>query len=139
MKKLFLVMLSMLGIFGSIFANDVPKAVADAFAKKFPAATNIKWAKENAKEYEAEFKLNGKSISANFLTDGSWVETESAINASELPAPVTAVVKSQYPDAVILKIFKIETATGKITYETEFKTGNKKKELIFNAEGNVVK
>jgi hypothetical protein len=139
MKKLFLVMLSMLGIFGSTFANDVPKAIADAFAKKFPAATNIKWAKENAKEYEAEFKLNGKSISANFLTDGSWVETESAINASELPAPVTASVKSQYPDAVILKIFKIETATGKITYETEFKTGNKKKELIFNAEGNVVK
>ena len=132
-------MLSILGILSSTFAIDVPKAIADAFAKKFPAATNVKWAKENAKEYEAEFKLNGKSISANFLNDGSWVETESEISTAELPAAVANAVKLKYADAVILKIFKIETAIGKVTYETEFKTGNKKKELVFNAEGNVIK
>ena len=132
-------MLSTLGILSSTFAIDVPKAIADAFAKKFPAATNVKWAKENAKEYEAEFKLNGKSISANFLNDGSWVETESEISTAELPAAVANAVKLKYADAVILKIFKIETAIGKVTYETEFKTGNKKKELVFNAEGNVIK
>ncbi len=100
-------MLSTLGILSSTFAIDVPKAIADAFAKKFPAATNVKWAKENAKEYEAEFKLKGKSISANFLNDGSWVETESEISAAELPAAVANAVKLKYADAVILKIFKI--------------------------------
>jgi hypothetical protein len=139
MKKLLLATVCMLAISISTFAVDVPKAVAEAFAKKFPAATNIKWAKENAKEYEAEFKLNGKSISANFLTNGSWVETESEINAAELPAAITTAVKTKYVNAVILKIFKIETATGKVKYETEFKTGNKKKEMIFDAEGNILK
>jgi opacity protein-like surface antigen len=139
MKKLFLAIVSILVISASSYAADVPKAVADAFAKKFPAATNIKWGKENAKEYEAEFKLNGKSVSANFLTNGSWIETESEINTAELPAAVTSAVKLKYADAVMLKIFKIETAKGKITYETEFKTGNKKKELIFNAEGDLIK
>ena len=89
MKKLFLAITTMFAISASGYAIDVPKAVADAFAKKFPAATNIKWGKENAKEYEAAFKLNGKSVSANFLTDGSWVETESEINTAELPAAVT--------------------------------------------------
>ena len=93
-------MVSMFTITISVFAIDVPKAIADAFAKKFPAATNIKWAKENAKEYEAGFKLNGKSISANFLTDGSWVETESEINAAELPALVTSAVQIKNAGAV---------------------------------------
>ena len=55
-------------------ASKVPAAVKAAFAKKFPGAT-AEWGKENSKEYEAEFKLDGKSASANFLTDGSWLET----------------------------------------------------------------
>jgi len=49
----------------------VPEAVKAAFTKKFPNATNIKWGKEDAKEYEAEFKNNNISIAANFAADGS--------------------------------------------------------------------
>ena len=41
-----------------------------------PAATDVKWGKESAKEYEAEFRLNGNNVSANFGSDGAWVETE---------------------------------------------------------------
>ena len=132
-------MVSIFTITLSGFAIDVPKAVADAFAKKFPGATGIKWGKENAKEYEAEFKLNGKSASANFLTDGSWVETEMEINASELPAAVSNTLKTKHSGASLLKAYKIETAKGGITYEVEIKTGNKKQELIMNADGAIVK
>jgi uncharacterized membrane protein YkoI len=139
MKKMTLTVLGIIVFAASSYAVDVPKAVADAFAKKFPAATSIKWGKENAKEYEAEFKLNGKSISANFLTDGSWVETESEISSSELPAAVTTAVQTKNAGAVISKIFKIEKAKGNTTYEVEIKTGGKKKDLIFNADGNLVK
>lgn len=139
MKKIFLAVLSMVAISASSYGIDVPKAIADAFAKKFPAATNIKWGKENAKEYEAEFKLNGRAISANFLTDGSWVETESEINAAELPAAVTTFLQTSYKAAAVLKVFKIEKAKGNITYEVEIKTSDKKKELIFNADGTLVK
>lgn len=139
MKKYFLLLVTLLAVNISVFAVDVPKAISDAFAKKFPAATNIKWGKENAKEYEAAFKLNGKSISANFLTDGSWVETESEIPNVELPAAITIVLQSTYKAAAVLKVFKIEKAKSNTTYEVEIKGAGKKKELIFNADGTLVK
>ena len=129
----------MLVISLSTFAVDVPKVVADAFAKKFPSATNIKWGKENAKEYEAEFKINGKSMSANFLSDASWVETEAEIATSEIPAAVKSVVEKKYPGAVISKVFKIDNVKGEVTYEAEIKTGNKKKEVNLKVDGTILK
>ena len=120
-------------------ASKIPAAVKDAFAKKFTAATAVEWGKENAKEYEAEFKLNGKSASANFLTDGSWVETEMEINISEAPAPVTAAVQKKHPGASIVKLYKIDNSKGALTYEAEIKTGNKKQEMILKADGTVIK
>ena len=71
----------------SLNPSKVPAAVKSAFAKKFPGAV-AEWGKENAKEYEAEFTFNGKSASANFLTDGSWVETEMQISISENFSPI---------------------------------------------------
>jgi uncharacterized membrane protein YkoI len=139
MKKYFLLLIAIFSISVYSFAVDVPKAVADAFAKKFPAATNIKWGKENAKEYETEFKLNGKSASANFLTDGSWVETEMQIDISETPAPVTAAIQKKHPGASIIKLYKIDKSKGELTYEAEIKTGNKKQEMILKADGTVIK
>jgi hypothetical protein len=139
MKKYFVIMISMLVIALSGFAIPVPKALSDAFAKKFPNATNVKWGKESAKEYEAEFKINGKSISANFLTDGTWVETEAEITGAEIPDMVANAVNTKHPGATLLKVYKIETAKGKTTYEAEIKSGNKKLELIINEDGKVIK
>lgn len=119
-------------------ASKVPASVKTAFVKRFPGAI-AEWGKENAKEYEAEFKFNGKAASANFLTDGSWVETEMEINMSELPAAVTAAVKTKHPGATISKVYKIDNAKGELTYETEIKTGNKKQEMILKADGTIIK
>ncbi len=132
-------MVTMLAITLSGFAINVPKAVSDAFAKKFPGATNVKWDKENANEYEAEFKINGRSGSANFLTDGSWVESELEVGNTELPAAVTSAIKTKHPAGILIKAFKIETAKGTTTYEAEIKTGNKKKGMIMNADGSMAK
>ena len=139
MKKYFLLFITMFSISVYAFAVDVPKVVADAFAKKFPAATNIKWGKENAKEYEAEFILNGKSASANFLTDGSWVETEMQVDVSEAPAAVTAAVQQKHLGTSIIRLYKIDNSKGDLTYEAEIKTGNKKQEMILKADGTIIK
>jgi len=123
----------------SCFAITVPKAVTDAFAKKFPGATNIKWGKESAKEFEAEFKLNGKTMSANFLTDGNWTATEAMIEVAALPAAVVATVTAKYPGYTIIGADKIEKAGGKITYEAEIKKGSKKAEVIMTENGAIIK
>ena len=139
MKKYLIATAALIIIGLSSFGINVPKAVSAAFEKKFPLAVNIKWAKENAKEYEAEFMFNGRSLSANFLTDGSWVETETEVTISELPAAVIAAINNKKPGATITKSYKIETAKGEISYEAEIKTGNKKSELILKADGTIVK
>lgn len=119
-------------------ASKVPAEVKAAFAEKFPSATAT-WGKENASEYEAEFNYNGKSASANFLKDGSWVETEMEIAMTELPAAVTAAVQNKYPGATISKVYKIDNAKSEQMYEAEIKDGSKKKELVLKANGSVVK
>lgn len=139
MKKYFLMVAALLAISLSTLAVDVPKTVSEAFAKKFPAATSVKWGKENSKEYEAEFKLNGKPASANFLTDGTWVETEMEISNAEVPAAVSSAVQKKYPGAVVSNVYKIDNAKGEVTYEAEIKTNNKKKEVVLKADGTIIK
>ncbi len=139
MKKYFLLVISLLVITLSGFTVKVPKAVTDAFAKNFPAAKEIKWGKENAEEYEADFKINGNKMSANFLADGSWTETEATIAVSALPAAVAATVKTKYPAHTIVGAGKIEKANGEILYEAELKKSSKKMEVILNADGSIIK
>ena len=116
----------------------VPEAVKTAFANKFPGAT-AEWGKENSKEYEAEFKLDGKSMSANFLTDGTWLETEAEISMTDVPSAVKTAVEKKYPGAVISKVYKIDNSKGELTYEAEIKTSGKKKELVLKADGTIIK
>lgn len=119
--------------------KDIPGPVKTAFSSKYPTATGVKWGKENAKEYEAEFKLNNTNVSANFKTDGSWVETETTISNSELPAAVTKSVNTKYPGAVYGRTEKIEKPGGKILYEVNITVKGKKKELDLNPDGSLEK
>ena len=115
---------------------NVPEAVKSAFTAKFPDATDVKWEKENSKELEANFKLNNTNVSANFGLDGSWVETETTIAASELPVAISSAINKKYPGAVFTRTEKIEKPGGKVLYEANIKVNGKKKELELNADGS---
>jgi hypothetical protein len=128
-----------IGCSQKITEKDLPTAVKNAFATKFPGATDVKWGKESAKEYEAEFKLNNTSVSANFKDDGSWTETETTISSSELPAAVTNAVNKKYPGSVYGITEKIEKPGNKILYEVNITLNGKKKELELNPDGVIVK
>ena len=117
----------------------VPDAVKTAFNNKFPGASGVKWEKENRKELEANFKMNNADVSANFGLDGTWVETETTIPASELPAAVTNAVNTKYPGAVYGRTEKIEKPGGKILYEVNITVNSRKKELELNPDGSIVK
>ncbi|MCC7401024.1 MAG: PepSY-like domain-containing protein [Chitinophagaceae bacterium] len=140
MKKIIIVLAAVIVAGGSIHGQvKVTEAAKKAFAEKFPNATDVKWGKENAKEYEAEFKLNGQPVSANFKLDGSWVETESSIPVSDLPVAVSNALKTKYPGLPILKAEKTEKPGGKIIYEAVIKIHGKKKEIELNPDGTFVK
>ena len=140
MKQLLLIALSIFAITTTSCSQkvNVPPAVTKAFNGKYPNATNIKWGKESAKEYEAEFKLKGNNVSANFGTDGSWVETETTIAANELPAAVNTAIMTKYAGAIFSRTEKIEKPGNKIFYEAVIKVNGKKKEIELNADGSFV-
>lgn len=141
MKNKFIVLAVVIitGMTASCQGLKVPVAVKNAFESRFPDATKVKWGKENATEFEAEFKLNNQSISANFKTDGSWVETETGIAVTNLPVNVSNAIKAKYPGSAINKAEKTEKPGGKVVYETIIKVNGKKKEIEINPDGSFVK
>ena len=114
----------------------VPQAAQDAFARKFPNASKVRWGKENATEYEAEFSMNGVDVSANFNKTGEWLETETSMPFTDLPDPVRSAVKAKYPDASISLAEKIEHP-GSVLYEVHLKSHGKKIELEVNPDGSI--
>lgn len=113
-----------------------PGLVLEAFKQKFPSAVQIKWSKENAHEYEAEFKMNNEFYSANFNDKGIWLETESPITLDGLPDPVKKLIK---PNDKVIHLYKIEKADGTIHFEIEIKKGFIIREKLYDQDGNEIR
>lgn len=107
--------------------KSAPAAVREAFSKKFPNVSDVDWGKENANEWEAEFEQNGSETSANFRTDGAWLETEVEIQVADLPVPVQSALKGKK----IKEAARIERADGSTVFEAEVR----KKDWLFDAAG----
>ena len=118
---------------------SAPGAVKTAFKKRFPTVTKVNFGREKNGEYEAEFKLDGVKSSANFTAEGTWKETESEISAAMLPANIIQSISAKYPQAKIVGAAKIVTADNGTRYEADLKMGMKKKEVLFDEAGNLVK
>ena len=118
--------------------ENVPEKVKTAFAQKFPDAKKIKWDKENAKEWEAEFKMNGNAYSANYSTDGTWKETEYKIKKSEVPANVQAALNSNFAGYKTEKVEVSETAEGKV-FEFSIENDENDVEVVISDKGVVLK
>jgi len=141
MKNLILVIAASAFISLSVSAQsgkNVPALVKTAFSQKFVKTTDVKWGREGKTEWEAEFKLDGKSYSANFDTKGNWAETEYSITASEIPAAVKATINKEYSSYKIKGTDVSETPKGKIV-EVIFVKGKKKVEVVFDENGKVTK
>lgn len=131
MKKIMLLSLFALVLCATAFSANPPEAVLAAFAQKFPNAQDVDWSKEKNGDWEAEFELPGShEMSANFSTDGKWLETETEIAFSELPAPIQAVLQGKK----VKEAARIEKADGSTVYEAEVR----RKELIFDASGKML-
>ena len=136
MKKIILVAVAVICAYATSFATSkTPIAAIVAFNKKFPNATNVKWGKENAHNYEAAFKLNGITYSANFSDSGEWLETESPITFNQLPEKVQQAFNLVHKGAKVKAAAQIETSKQGTIYEVEITKGIKTVEFFYNANG----
>ena len=117
--------------------NELPSEVKSSFDKKFPNATSIKWDKENDSEWEAEFKNEGISYSANFSSDGTWVETEHSAKQKDLPMEITSLLKSDFSEYKIEEIEKFEKPNSS-GYDIEIEKGEEMFELVFDNSGKLL-
>lgn len=120
------------------FGTTPPAKVTDAFHLKFPNASNVHWGKENKTEWEAEFQFKGAPLSANFSTDGAWVETEQMIKATELPPAVSAIISKEFAGWQIREADKTETFKNGTIYEADLKKGKLKKAVAYKQDGTKV-
>ncbi|MFH1319700.1 MAG: PepSY-like domain-containing protein [Bacteroidota bacterium] len=119
-------------------SKDVPANLKTAFSKKFPDATKVKWDKENEKEWEAEFKMDGKEYSASFDNNGAWMETEYEISTNEIPAVVKTTIEEEFSGYKIAESEISETADGKV-YEFELEKDKVEMEVAIDTNGKIIK
>jgi hypothetical protein len=120
-------------------ASKLPAPILAAFKAAYPNAT-IKAAaeeKENGKlVWEVESIDNGLGRDLIYTPDGSVVEMEEEVPSAQLPAPVAAAVKAQYPAARIVKGEKLTRGTT-VSYELQL-SGAAKKSIELTPEGKPV-
>jgi hypothetical protein len=141
MRNAILLLTLVLCVCTSLYAQKitVPQAAKDAFSDKFPKAEGVKWDRENTSGYEANFKLDGIDMSAVFLKDGTWKETETSIDIDQLPQPVLDAIKLNYSSGKLFGASKIVRVDDTTIYEADIKMKSKKKEVLFDEKGNILK
>ena len=131
-------LISLMGYTQKITLDKVPAPVKQAFAKKFPAATDVKYEMEK-KDYEINFKDKGVEMSANFDVTGKWLETETEIKESDLPKAVSASVAKNFAGFKISEVAKTETLDKGLIYEMDLKKDKEGFEVQFSPKGDVLK
>lgn len=138
MKKLIITTMVITMATTALFAQKkvtVPKAVQDAFSRKFPTTQHVTWELENG-NYEANWGgKSGEDNGALYTPAGQFLEVAKAVPADKLPAPALQYLKAHYKKAAITEAYLVTDANGKITYEAEVS----KKDHVFDEQGNYLK
>lgn len=138
MKKLSLgIILALFGITVACAQQKVPAEVQKSFNQKFPESKSVKWEMENASEWEAEFKMNGKEKSAGFDLQGNWQQTETEIKVAELPDAITNAIRTQFAGYKVEEPEMLEMANGEVAYEVELEKGKEEWEAVFATDGSL--
>ncbi|MDP4271730.1 MAG: PepSY-like domain-containing protein [Bacteroidota bacterium] len=117
---------------------NVPETVKKSFAAAFPKVVKVKWSIEKPGEYEAEF-IDGKiESSALYDAKGKWLATETEIAQAQLPQAVKTSLAKEFAGFKINEVEQVESQAG-ISYEMEAKKGKTEYELVFDANGKLLK
>jgi hypothetical protein len=138
MKNFFiLVALFSIIFFPACGQKNPPENVKREFTQKFADAKSIKWDSEEPNEWEAEFKINGKEMSACFDNAGKWLETEAEVSVKELPSAVSNTLKNEFPGYKTGEISTIENPEMK-GYEISLKNKESELTVIIGTDGTIL-
>jgi hypothetical protein len=139
MKSLLILIaaLSMVSVIAFSQKNP-PENVKREFSKKYALAQSVKWDSEEKNEWEAEFKMNGKNMSASFDNSAKWIESETEIIEKELPASVVSTLNKDFQGYKKGHIEIFENAEMK-GFELELKKGEISIEVIIDNTGKILK
>ncbi|MBE9492388.1 MAG: PepSY-like domain-containing protein [Bacteroidetes bacterium] len=115
---------------------SAPSAVQKAFDTKYPKAENIKWEQEEANDWEAEFKLDGKEMSAIFDNSGKWLETETEVKKKDLPAEVFKSLSIEFDGFEIDEVEFVEKPDFK-GYEIALEKEETEVEVLVTKTGEI--
>jgi uncharacterized membrane protein YkoI len=123
--------------------HDLPAPVAASIDQKFPGATirSVEKETENGQQiYDVELTHSGRHSEMDIQTDGTVAETESQIDAANLPAPVTQAIQQKYPNSTIKDAMekRLRDEQQLHEYEVVISTGGKKSsELTLTPDGKI--
>ena len=143
MKKLIVLMsacllISMMGFTQRVTPDKVPAAVLQAFAKKFPAATDVVYElKKN--NYEIACRDKGVRVFANFNPAGKWLETKTAILEADLPKEVTDAIAKDFAGFRISEVNVVETTDKPLFYMMDLRKDKEAYKVHFSPKGDVLK
>jgi hypothetical protein len=122
-----------------LLQNRVPVAVMTAFREKFPHAGAAAWKIKSDGNYEAEFTLKRREIAAKFEAAGKWIETESAIPRSQLPAPIQASIAEKFKDYRIVETQTVQRWDDpRLIYEVHLERGAEIVKAQLYADGAIL-
>jgi hypothetical protein len=143
MKKIFLVFpfcfLLVLNLFSQekVATDKVPAVIRQAVAKRFPAAKNIQYEKQD-QEYRAGFLENGKQCYVYYDPAGKWLETEKAIDPSALPKEVAASAAKNFKGYTIVDAARREASDKGTCYEADLMKDQAGFQVRFSEKGDVL-
>lgn len=123
---------------------DVPKAVAEALAKKYPKAKVVGWEKETDKEkkvlFEARIEDGKRKLDVGLNPDGKILAEEETIAADEAPAEVKkGLADSKYAKWTVKLTEKVITEENdkEPAYEYLLQDGDNRAEVVFDKTGKI--
>jgi hypothetical protein len=117
--------------------EDVPEEIRNRFNALYPAAENVRWAKE-IKNYRAYFKNSGNDIAALFDKKGNVKETEMKIEETEVPDAVIKMISKEYPKAQVISFSRVNSP-DMVQYAVKMHLKKEDYKVFFSPEGRLIK
>lgn len=127
-----------LTLLGCVLAQ-APNNVKNNFAKKYPNAEDVTWGIDRNTLREAHFKLDGEKYRADFMLDGTWVETEQNVKWKDLPDEVQDSFKARFDKDDIVEIEKVDHYKKGNFYDIEIEKAGQKSDIEISPSGDILK